>query len=613
MTTPAASKIDGYIKLDGSFAYCDDDPDKKCVDGSQVCSTGSRSSDEKNVYNGSGMMSCGNWWGSGYWTGWWNWSYSYGFLGDNLIFLYSEVDAPDEYVCGYPRNCGTYGGFFGWSWWWWFGGFSYYCSEDTGDCNYPRIKSCKTNRCVDNTYGYYYSSSICDYINGKDRADRCCKKPENFSCKEGECDYEYEIVKKTYSIEYELVKPSYWCQDPPELPATSCTPIQNVINFASDKCYETKSYCGPKNKCPTISTDEKNNPKETYWCDPDATKPSKGYTELADEPFAVVWDYPPKDCNTNCSRCIPCDEDDCTFAYYDTYNWGWGGWSFFNNIGTDCCDSGGLYGRPSLCPSEIIDDGSGNPWWCSGTDCVQMAEGEETEGFTGPFTSRISCMSKCNEDTNKCIPPDPSITRGLCCDKKFMDQMEKALEETQCNEQIERKTQNVTQILCTGNDGISTSDGSKWIPEKSGADVVVGSVNFNNSLTNFNSVSCENIPTFKYTKEICGYQPKYAEVEKTIHTRSNKIYEYAPEIPKQYFQDFAQCGSVVCDQDAYAQCRKNFADTWGGNDCPSNSKTPLIKQNGKFNAQEIVSTATVSVVVVFCKVTTKPCAPSEEE
>lgn len=566
MTTHTASQIDGYVKLDGSFAYCDNDANKKCVDASQVCSS----------YNG--MMSCGNWWGSGYWSGWWNWSYYYGFFGDNLIFLYSEVEAPDEYLCGYPRKCGIYTGIWDWGWEWWFGWFyNQYCTDDIGDCNYPRIKSCKTPRCVYGTYSNYYYGygDICNYINGKDRADRCCKKPENFSCEEGECDYDYEIVKKTYSIEYELVKPSYFCNDPPPNPVSSC---DGTVAVVAEKCYEEHDHCGPKNKCPQTSSDEEGNPTKYYWCDPANTKPSKGYTEMDDQPYAVIWDYPPTDCESDCSRCIACDEDDCTFAYYDTYNWGWGYWSFFNTIGSDCCDSAGYfgqYGRPSICPSKITDDGSGNPWWCTGTDCVQMEPGDETEGFTGPFASRMSCMSECNEDTNKCIPPDPSITTGLCCDTKFMEQMEKALE-SECNEQIDRKTQKVKETLCTGK-------------------------------------NCQDSATFNYSKEMCGYQPKYQQVEKSVHTRSRKLYEYAPEIPKQNFADFSKCSYAICNQDNYAKCRADFAAQWGGNDCPSNSKRILEKQTAQFKKEEVVGTSTVSVVVVFCKVTTKPCVPSETE
>jgi hypothetical protein len=569
MTTPTASNIDGYIKLDGSFAYCDDDADKKCVDASQVCSS----------YNG--RMACGNWWGSGYWTGWWNWSYYYGFFGDNLIFLYSEVEAPDEYLCGYPRSCSLYTGSYGDLWWFGLLG-SQYCAEDFGDCNYPRIKNCKTSRCVQGSYSNYYYGSywgICDYINGKDRAERCCKKPANFTCEEGECDYDYEIVKKTYSIEYELVKPSYFCNDPPPNPESSCDFFQFNVTTVPEKCYQKLNYCSPKNKCPQISSDEKGNVKEYYWCNPDDTKPAKGYEEISDEPYQVIWDFPPKDCDEKCSRCIPCGEDDCNFAWYNNYNWGWGYWSFFNSIGSDCCDSGifaGQYTRPQICPSTTTDDGSGNPWWCTGTDCVQMAEGEETEGFTGPFASRTSCVSECNDDTNKCVPPDSTITSGLCCDKKFMEKLEEALQTDNCNEQVERKSQQIKETICVGK-------------------------------------NCQDSVVFNYTKEICGYKPKFAEVEKTVHTRSYKLYEYAPEIPKQNFADYIQCGGLICDQDAYAKCRADFAAEWGSNDCPTGSKRLLEKQTVQFKEQEIVGTTTVSVVAVFCKVTTKPCAPSESE
>jgi hypothetical protein len=554
MTT--SSQIEGYIKLDGKFVYCDDDADKKC--GESVCSTRN------------GKMPCGNWWGSGYWSGWWNWSYYYGFLGDNLIFLYNEVEAPDEYLCGYPRQCNVFGG-------WWFGNFfGQYCSEDIGDCNYPRIKSCKTSRCVDTTYSNYYYGygDFCNTLDGKDRADRCCKKPEDFECKEGECDYDYEIVKKTYSIEYELVKPSYFCSDPPPNVASSCD--GGFAANANSSCYEERNYCGPKNKCPQISSDEKGIIQEYYWCDPDATKPSKGYTEMSEEQYQVIWDYPPDDCDTNCTRCIPCDEEDCNFAWYDNYNWGWGYWSYFGTIGSDCCDSSGFgqYSRPQICPTTVTDDGSGNPWWCTGTDCVQMAEGEETVGFTGPFSSRSSCIRSCQDETNKCFAPDPTTTTGLCCDRDFMEKVEKALE-NECNEQTPRKTQKVKQTLCSGK-------------------------------------NCQDSVIFNYSKEICGYQPKYASVTKTVHTKSRKLFSYSPKIPDKNFADYQQCSGSICNEDNYAKCRENFAAFWGGNDCPSNTTRAIITQTSKFNPQEIVGSATVSVVAVFCKVTTKPCVPSEE-
>ena len=559
MTTSA--QVEGYIKLDGKFVYCDNDSNKKCLDASKLCSARD------------GMMSCGNWWGSGYWSGWWNWSYYYGFFGDNLIFLYNEIDAPEEYICGYPRECDIYTAGYSYGWWYgWYG--NQLCEQDIGDCNYPRIKNCKTNRCVYDTYtgyydyyyGYYGYGTACNTISGKDRADRCCKKPEDFQCEEGECDYDYEIVKKTYSIEYELVKPSYFCNDPPPNPTTSCNGTTTTVN---DKCYESLSYCGPKNNCPQNYYGDDT---DYYWCDPDATKPSKGYSEIAEEVYQTIWDYPPTDCDSPCARCIECSEDDCNFAYYNSYNWGWGSWSYFSNIGSDCCDGGGSYGRPGICPTDIMDDGSGNPWWCTGTDCVQMEEGDETESFTGPFASRLSCIKACNDDTNKCVEPDPNVTTGLCCDKTFMKQLDTALK-NECNEQIPNKSQKVKETLCVG-------------------------------------TNCQDSAIFTYSKEICGYKSKYSPVTKTVHNKSYKIYEYAIPIPE---KNFADACVNYCNQDSYDACRKNFADVWGSNDCPKNTQKAIYTQTTKYNPQEIVGTATVSVIAVFCKVTTKKCVPSEPD
>lgn len=593
--TYSPSSIDGYIKLDGSFAYCDQDSAKKCVDASQTCSSGQ------------GVMACnGNWWWGGYWSGWWYWSYYYGIFGDNMIFLYSEVDAPPEYLCGYPRKCGIATGASSWSWnWGWWNGWYYgqyqYCTEDIGDCNFPRIKNCKTSKCVNSTYsnywyGWSYVNSACSTINGKDREERCCTKPSNFTCKEGECDYDYEIVKKTYSIEYELVKPSYICHDPPEELESSCENTfswyyygwYNGAYIMPDKCYESKEHCSPKNKCPYKSGNT-----DVYWCDPDANKASNGYEEIADEPTQIIWDYPPKDCDTKCVRCIPCGEDDCTFAWYDNYNWGWWGWNSFSyTIGSDCCDNNnyywyGNYGRPQICPTTVYDDGSGNPWWCSGTDCVQMEEGDETEGFEGPFTSRSACMKGCNEDTNKCVEPDPTLTTGLCCDKNFMKQVEQATTDS-CNKQLDRKTVSVKQKICTGK-------------------------------------NCADSAYYKYNKEMCGYETKFAETEKSVHTKSTKIYEYTPEYPKQRFADYEACngyynywwgsyyGQGICNVDQYAKCQADWAAQNGGNDCPSNTTKPLQINKTNFKAQEVVSSATVSLVAVFCKMTTKQCQPSQSE
>jgi hypothetical protein len=322
-----------FVKTNGKIEYCFDDAERQCFDTDSTCST----------YSANTSCNLGWWWGD-YWGGWWYPGYGWGVYGDNLRYLYTELEAPDEYRCNYTRP------FFG----------RIYCDDEIskGANVYPRIARCKTYRCVGDYNFYQYD--YCATINGKDKASRCCGPPEGFTCKEGECDYDYEIVTKEYSVDYELVRPAYVCKERIEYPESYCG--YKTVPLI-DSCFIHQSSCSPPEKCTT-------NP----LCKED--EPPPGPYKLIDTEIGagfyynyfniywwwiygwnqgIFWSYELEDCNCKCPSCATCSEYDCDFAGYGGM-WGWWYSGYFGGIGTDCCGA-----PPAICP-EQVGDGSSNPW-----------------------------------------------------------------------------------------------------------------------------------------------------------------------------------------------------------------------------------------------------------
>ena len=115
-----------YFDKNGILQYAAKDEDEKCFNSSQICDTSINS------------MACRTgWWRNGYWNNWWGWRYNWGVYGENLTYLYTEIDAPEAYRCGTVDNCPGY---------WW---ASYDCDDvQASSCGKPRIARCKTYGCV---------------------------------------------------------------------------------------------------------------------------------------------------------------------------------------------------------------------------------------------------------------------------------------------------------------------------------------------------------------------------------------------------------------------------------------------------------------------------------
>ena len=545
-----------YITKSGDIEYCYKDSNQKCFDKGETCNSRN------------GRMACNTgWWLSGWWDRWWGWNGYWGVYGDNLTYLYTEIDAPDEYICGYNRPCFT----------------RVHCDDELTDgvCAYPRIKRCKTYRCVGDFNNYYYNH--CSTVNGKDREQRCCKAPSDFSCEEGECDYDYEIVKKEYTIEYELVRPAHSCTERPEYPETHCS---NYIPTYNDTCYIHQASCSPQEKCLATgqqpSCVEDTPPDEYELVDTEVGGLSNylySYWYWFYSTPGITWDYELDDCDCKCSRCTACDNYDCDFAGYGYgygyYGWGWGG--YFDGIGSDCCGSPGYYtgyswvGYPinwwgGICP-EKQGDGSTKPWYCSeGGDCAQVDDTEEDfDGSlfaSGPYTSYTSCREACSDD-NKCIPPDRNYTRGLCCDENFKKQID-SIKKDSCSSIGPTYKEKVKKSLCSAGD-------------------------------------CATDVVTSYEKQMCTIDnSKFCTTSKVERTRSRKTYSYNPPIPDQAFEII--CDS--CNPSTNEECQKN-----PNSKCPSGTEAKVIKIVNNFNPEEIISTASVKMVTVFCKITTKKCEP----
>ena len=543
-----------YFNKTGVLKYDLKDDTEKCFDSSEIC--------KSSINN----MACRtNWWRDGYWGGWWGWGYGYwGVYGDNLTYLYTEIEALEAFRCGTINHCA--GDYYS----------SQYCDDlAASSCGKPRIARCKTYGCVSD----FNTNNYCSLINGKDREERCCTAPSNFECKEGECDYDYEIVKKEYTVEYELVKPSYSCKEKTPYPESACIGHFGISKYSS-QCQTSRSECStdPEAKCDR---------GYSWWygakCPPEDNPPPEGYGAVASDVTSVskFWELDDCDCGFNeetqeytCPSCYDCEDfEDCNYDLRE-YNTGWFWYGYNGYIGDDCC-FGGLFG-PSFgyysigpCPIDA-GDGSDNPWWCNGTDCEQKKDGDEDESDTGPYTSYKKCMEECFKDetggTNKCIPESKSYTRGYCCDSKFIENMQDAID-NKCSEEGPKYTKTTKETLC-------------------------------------NSSNCSNDLIYEREDDMCTYSTKYCKSHQVTQTKSNVRYGYEPPIQdKAYFRICASCNKESndeCEADPLSKC-------------PANTDIPVLKEQVVYKGEEVTESVIVKLIMVFCKITTKECVPVSSE
>jgi hypothetical protein len=538
-----------YFDKDGTLRYVAKDETHKCFDASQTCSS-----------NSNNMACRTNWWYNGYWFGWWGWHGNWGVYGDNLTYLYTEIDAPEAYRCGAIDNCPT--------------GGSQNCDDiSKNSCGKPRIARCKTYGCVSD-YNGYYGNYNCDIVNGKDREIRCCKAPSNFQCKEGECDYDYEIVKKEYTVEYELVRPAYSCIEEYEYPKEACAP-HDAIPSDGTFCEQNITECStePEAKCETGYNWWLNNK-----CPENPEKPKEGYKKEISTSTSVVNFWELDDCNCgynngyySCPSCYKCEDfEDCNYDLRGYNNgWYWNNYGFGGYIGDDCCNSGlwgwGWWGYWGFGPCPIdAGDGSDNPWWCDGSECVQKASGQQSETDDGPYTTYLKCMENCLKDetgsTNKCIPDAKTYTRGYCCDSNFIEQMQNNIKDG-CYEEGPKYTKKTKEKLCSAS-------------------------------------SCSNDLIVERDDDMCTYGTKYCPSHKVIRTDTGALYTYDPPIQEKAYNRI--CNS--CEKATNDECEKDPQSK-----CPANTELPLLRNTKKYFEDEVLGTASIKLTMVFCKITTKEC------
>ena len=634
-----------YIDTNGAIQDCDTSgqSSRKCYP--DTCSN------TKSTFNACSGNTLNAWFSGG------SWGY-YGRIGDDLIFLYSEVEAPDEYLCNYPRVCGS-NYYYSWSYnnfynyWWYYGYNDYYqnysnactsntwstgywwgwsgeqrpkCDDERGDCTFPRLVNCKTRRCVNGTYSSYDN---CQAINGEDRK-RCCALPTGWNCAENEnydgsagCDYSYAIVKKTYTVEYELVKDPYVCvEEYPEYPETSCESFYSYyswyyyynngnyfynnfpVSSYPDKCYTCVTNCDPPQRCVGQSSDG----SCVGSCCP-GTEPKEHYTKIDTQIFRKSWRFEKEDCACTCQPCLKCSEyDDCTFANYtslgNSFYYGYDyysnglNWGTFSNIGSDCCNQnnfndyyygyyyGYYYYAPPLCPNDDFTPPSVK-WYCYNGTCQS---GSSVPVGAKEFSSKYACLvGGCEHgdgDENRCYEPPNSYTTGLCCDKDFM----------------KNNTDRADQTNSCWTAGPSYTEDIK---------------------TNIGTSECRT--DISYQAEKCTFKPKYCTMKKVEEVRTTDTYEYEIEMPETVTPGWEACtrsysggyyyGGVnapnytnLCDPESLQTCINNYNNSTIAPDFDT-GKT-IVKYSLKYNPEEIVGSTTVKLNVYYCKITTKPCTES---
>jgi hypothetical protein len=522
-----------YLDQSGFVKYCSSDTKRRCAVLDKTC--------DRN----SGSMACSTpWWTAGYWYGW---NPYWDVYGENLTYLYSEIEGPDWVFCG------NY-------WYWWMSGYQDCGIHDSDcdnisntDCGKPRIKKCKKYNCINNN-----NIPDCTIINGKDRETRCCKKPDGFVCQPGECDYTYTIVKKEYTVDYERVAGGGTCKDTSALydsyPETSCYQGVTVVD---SKCVTSVYGCTPPDEC---SPDRCVPATKDGW-DPVGEEPSHDWFWLG-----ITWEYDLIDCECNtCAICTDCTEYDCnTYGNSLLFPGGWGYWGgYYGGIGSDCCGA-----PPQLCPKHY-GNGSNNPWWCSGTDCLQYTDAVgKASGFEGPYSSYATCIKQCGNfiEENNCIPSDYTYTRGVCCDNKFMTENRKKIDEGECLDTGPSYNETNIQSLCT------------------------------------DSFGCGGNAVYNYSKEMCTFVPKYCKTKKVERQRGYYNFTFSPEIPDKDYE----CNCIICDSDESVLESCKAQDCYM---CPKGSQKPIVTLDRTVisGGGDVIEEVTVKLIVVYCKITTSEC------
>jgi hypothetical protein len=584
--------LDGYLLPGGDFEYCSS---PNCYAKGDIC--------KDNIAN----LECQL-------DGW-----SYGVVSDNnLSYLYTEITAPPEYYSDYPRVCGMTNRFptnnwayFGWSWW--NNGYTnnatssistQNCANDFGDCNFPRITKCKTDRAVTRI-------DPCALKIGKDKQDRCCKVTSGTPtpCESGSCSYTFQIIKKTYSIDYELVKPSYICGSDPSFPANTCHGLPYIFNNTT---YATYPYCTPKSNC------------EPYPCNPDNLKIPSGCSEIGDEyqrmslsswggysscgnggysqldggvgqqgsgslgcnaqnPLgaslglysypngsyngygAIRWHYYPENCKSACDTCTDYNASDCGLACYTNgnYPWWFNGVDYLSYVGTDCC----YENVPMPCPTTYIDyDENTKPWYCAGSYCTQDVIGGGVGH--GPYLTKTDCEKACSDSS--CSNTEGILIKGWCCDKTFTDQMDKDIA-TGCYEQKPSKDIHRPLLLCNNGDGDKAE--------------------------------------FDKPATRCYYNRKFTKTYKEVQNYRQKIVACSSSIPDKAYFPLINCAGLM-GTDGYASCIEYWSEVYTGNR-QNYQYPPDADTNGTvsytFHPEEIVSTTTVQLTSVFCNLIITHC------
>lgn len=579
-------QLSGYLSLDNVFHYCHSDI---CVDQNKKC-----------IIDPSGYE-C-------FLDGWINGIES----AINLSYLYTEIDAPDNYFSDYPRICTL----IDWSntpvstystlWWWWGWSFSsnisnigssQNCNDTFGDCSFVRIKNCKTpnflTRITSENTSEIDGSWGCSLSLGKSLENRCCIPRDGSDCVPGSCGYIIKKIVKSYAIDYELVNPAYICSTTVSLPSKSCTGHPTIIN---DKYYSELSriYCTMNSTCEAKdpisgkSCDDKNNLKF----------PKKFTTIESEDIDKILWSYNPSGCiNNGCNQCYNYESRDCTLpcagvSSSSTPSW-WknlrrGNYTYSHdyrdNIGSDCCDQS----LPEACPKLYQDNYSEDTTWYAVSTNGSITCSTQKEGFIGgPYASLEECFSATITESDRCYPPQATLWKGLCCDIDFMKELNDKVYplDNSCYEQHPTTTVERPLLICKTSNGIGL--------EK------------------------------KINVDYCGYKKKYTEMVQdqfqyiTQHLSCDTSY-----LPTKAYLPLLNCLQYICDcpygqdclnsywENSLNDCMGDIAAYWTGNRNNISFPTaadPIVKRTTVFHPEEILEQRSVSINVVFCGMSTFTC------
>ncbi len=488
-----------------------------------------------------------------YWGNWW-WNRGY---GGSYNWLCNQQPCWG-WFWGSNRVERITGGGWGWSGYYNYGYEPIKCSEVPGERynEFTRIAGCQESRCISFSWyssynwGYYYGSwgAVCDALNGeRDKHQNCRSEP----CDET-CSLEADIIQRTYSVEYEVVRGAYYCLSDFDKPESS--PCNGIIFGLTQKFYDEED-CTSTPSQDTMCPDENGQGIGSRNCEP--AEPPAGFTEIGRTPPNKIRFYARTDnCDNSCGGCVPCQDETVCRTMSSTAS------SIWSLIGSNCCSwenswiYNGYYGR-AICPDYTL--GPNVKFVLSGGSCLQKPYDYDTVSPEVDYgRNRQACFNAEDNIDFYCVDSAPDWQAVPECEDMELGECE-----------------------------IRGPNYSREYPS-SGGGSTGGGGSFHECIP-----PTPPSPPGPTTRNYQSKTTKYAELTKFTHETTSIT--YVCDMPTEYYK-WSQChGSYYGDDAGDCGCPTSFNET---NSCDQTVFVPLTLQ---YVPEEVIKTVQAVATVYYCR------------